>query len=67
MAEVIYYEGGARTADPNYLQVVRKDSLLDAAAAAGRKVELVNEKSEVDDDDLKLLKKIKMLKELNLL
>jgi hypothetical protein len=52
---------------PERDSLMRKDSLLDAAAAAGRKVELVSEKSEVDDEDLKLLKKIKMLKELNLL
>ena len=56
---------------PTRDSVMRKDSLLDAVDIANRKVEVTqNRKTETDDledEDLKLLRKFKMLKELNLL
>jgi len=56
---------------PTRDSVMRKDSLLDAVDIAERKVEVTqNRKTETDDledEDLKLLRKSKMLKELNLL
>ena len=56
---------------PERDSIMRKDSLLDAVDTANRKVEVTqNQKTgtdEMDDETLKLLRKFKMLQELNLL
>lgn len=57
---------------PERDSVMRRDSLVKAAEDLGLNVETAYTKTEtqdpeLEDDDLRLLKKIKMLKELNLL